>query len=58
MYLVTSRAVCIGASLFDEDDINYAAVFPYEGTPEHLLIERFFLGKGEIEQFDCENIRI
>ena len=52
VYLVTSRAVCIGASLFDEDDINYAAVFPYEGTPEHLLIERFFLGKGEIEQFD------
>ena len=57
VYLVTSRAVCIGASLFDEDDINYAAVFPYEGTPEHLLIERFFLGKGEIEQFDCEKYK-
>ena len=52
VYLITSRAVCIGASLFDEDDINYAAVFPYEGAPELLLQERFFLSKDDIEQFN------
>lgn len=57
VYLATSRAVCIGASLFNEEDINYAAVFPYEGTPENLLIERFFLGKDEIEQYDCEKFK-
>lgn len=52
LYFLTSRILCISASLFNEDDILWSMNNTFSGSPEELLKKRYFLTEGEIEYFD------
>jgi len=52
LYFLTSRVLCISASLFDENDILWSLNNAFSGTPEELLKKRYFLEEEEIENFD------
>ncbi|MCD7979076.1 MAG: hypothetical protein LUF31_00665 [Fusobacterium sp.] len=52
LYFLTSRILCISASLFDEDDILWSLNNTFSGSPEELLKKRYFLAEEEIEYFD------
>ena len=52
LYFLTSRILCISASLFNEDDILWSMNNTFSGSPEEILKKRYFLTEGEIEYFD------
>lgn len=52
LYFLTSRILCISASLFDENDILWSLNNAFSGSPEELLKKRYFLSEGDIEYFD------
>lgn len=48
IYLLTSRMVCIAASMFGRKDILYAANMGFNGEAEDLLISRFKLDRQDV----------
>lgn len=47
VYFLTSRTASMSASMFQKDDILYAASLPFQGSVEEILQKRFFLNKDE-----------
>ena len=47
-YVYTSRISCVAAGLISEEDILYALRFPFSGTIEELMEQRFFMKKDEL----------
>ncbi len=48
VYLLTSRACGVFASLVNPQRLEYAVSFPFQGSAEHLLAQRFHLDPQEI----------
>lgn len=51
-YLLTSRLLCIAASLLEEADIEKAVKINFFGSPEEMLMKRFQLSENDIEPFE------
>jgi FMN phosphatase YigB (HAD superfamily) len=50
-YFLTSRFPCIVCGIFDEQDIKRVYQIGYNGTPDHLLRNRYLLNDDEIDTY-------
>lgn len=57
VYFKTSRTVCGISVSYSIVNAEYFAKFAYDGTPEQLLKNRFFLDESEIKPFNLENYK-
>ena len=55
LYFLTSRILCISASLFNEDDILWSMNNTFSGSPEELLKKGIFLQRGRLNILTLTN---
>jgi len=54
VYFLTSRIVCIAATLYDVNDIRRAFALGFDGTPELLMKNRFLLNDKDILPYQSD----